>query len=102
MAVEDYLAAVRCGDTVDDADECGLACTVRSEQSKYFSALHADRYVVERGVLGVSLRDVSCYKHFVGFHFTDPLVEHGVDHCRGDVISAASGEVVSDYGGCSP
>ena len=55
MAVEDDFAAVGGCDTIDDADEGGLARTVGAEQSENFSARHLDADIVQSHMVGVAL-----------------------------------------------
>ena len=52
VSVEAYFSRIRSRDAVDDADECGFAGTVRSQQSKdlSFGDLNAD--TIQRSVVG--------------------------------------------------
>ena len=54
MSIEGNCTLVRQGDMVDNTDECGLACSIRTKQSEYLSAryVHADIvqcYMVGKG-----------------------------------------------------
>ena len=67
VAIEAHLAAVGSGDAIDDADECGLACSVGSEQTEHLALGHTDAHAVERGMLGIAFHHVVYFqKHF--FH----------------------------------